>query len=93
MVLHDTGSLHIFKYLVDSLSLAIRLQVIGRIVDHMGSEGCVQLLPKASDKLRTSVGDYCLLNFLVGVDGYEVGRFGESVHDHPNRIKLVGHHG
>jgi hypothetical protein len=34
-----------------------------------------------------------LLNFVVGVDGYEVGRFGESVHDHPNRIKLAGRHG
>jgi hypothetical protein len=24
-------------------------------------------------------------------DEYEVDRFGESIHDHPNRIKLVGH--
>jgi hypothetical protein len=69
----------------------------------------VQLLPKASDKLRTSIGEYhplnsmqakhasyvdlCIpLNFVVGVDGYKVGRFGESIHDHPNQIKLVGRH-
>jgi hypothetical protein len=27
---------------------------------------------------------YILLNPIVGVDVYEVGRFGESIHDHPN---------
>jgi hypothetical protein len=32
-----------------------------------------------------------LWNPIVDIDGYEVGRFGESIHDHPNRIKLVGH--
>jgi hypothetical protein len=31
-----------------------------------------------------------LLNVLAGVDGYEVSGFGESNHDHPNQIKLVG---
>jgi hypothetical protein len=25
-----------------------------------------------------------LLSIVIGVNGYEVGRFGESVHDHPN---------
>jgi hypothetical protein len=25
-----------------------------------------------------------LLNFVLGVDGYEVDRFGESIHDHLN---------
>jgi hypothetical protein len=30
------------------------------------------------------------LSFVVGVDGYEVGGFGESIYDHPNRVKLVG---
>jgi hypothetical protein len=50
LVLHDTDSQHIFKYLVDSPCLAIRLRVIGRTVDQMGSKGCMQLLPKASDK-------------------------------------------
>jgi hypothetical protein len=25
-----------------------------------------------------------LLNSVLGVDGYEVGGFGESIHDHPN---------
>jgi hypothetical protein len=56
----------------------------------------VQLLSKASDKLRTSVGDYhlqnsvqaehasdvdprILLNIVIGVDGYEVVGFGESM--------------
>jgi hypothetical protein len=34
----NTCSKHIFKYLVDSLSLAIRLQVIGRTVDQMSLE-------------------------------------------------------
>jgi hypothetical protein len=47
----NTGSLHIFKDLVDSLSWDIHLQVIGRTVDQVSSEGCVQLLPKASEKL------------------------------------------
>jgi hypothetical protein len=31
-----------------------------------------------------------LLNLVAGVDGYEVNGFGESIHDHPNRVKLVG---
>jgi hypothetical protein len=31
-----------------------------------------------------------LLSIVVGVDGYEVDEFGESIHDHPNWIKLVG---
>jgi hypothetical protein len=31
-----------------------------------------------------------LIKSVLGVDGYEVGRFGELIHDHPNRIKLVG---
>jgi hypothetical protein len=31
-----------------------------------------------------------LLNPVVSVDGYEVSGFGESIHDHPNRIKLAG---
>jgi hypothetical protein len=47
----NTGSQHIFKYLIDSLSLAIRLWVIGRAVDQVSPERYVQLLPKGSDKL------------------------------------------
>jgi hypothetical protein len=31
-----------------------------------------------------------LLSVVVCVDGYEVGGFGESIHDHPNRVKLAG---
>jgi hypothetical protein len=31
-----------------------------------------------------------LLSVVVGVDGYEVGGFVESIHNHPNRVKLVG---
>jgi hypothetical protein len=31
-------------------------------VDHVSFEGRVQLLPKVSDKLRTSVGDYSVWN-------------------------------
>jgi hypothetical protein len=46
LVFHDAGSQHIFEYLVDSLSLAIRLWVIGQIVDQVSFEGRVQLLPK-----------------------------------------------
>jgi hypothetical protein len=60
----NTSSQHIFEYLVDSLILAIRLRVIGRTMDQMSSEGGVQLLPKVSDKLRTSVGDYHPRNFM-----------------------------
>jgi hypothetical protein len=30
-----------------------------------------------------------LLNLVVGVDGYKVSGFGESVHDHPNQVKLA----
>jgi hypothetical protein len=58
----NTCPQHILEYLVDLLSLAIRLRVIGQIVDQVSFEGRVQLLPKASDKLRTSVGDYRLWN-------------------------------
>jgi hypothetical protein len=70
-------------------------------MDQVSPEGCVQLLPKVNDKLRTSVGDYCLrnsvqaqhtsyvdprilLNIVIGVNVYEVGGFGESVHNHPD---------
>jgi hypothetical protein len=31
-----------------------------------------------------------LLDVVVGVYGYEASGFGESVNDHPNRVKLVG---
>jgi hypothetical protein len=31
-----------------------------------------------------------LLDIVVGVHGYKVSRFGESIHNHPNRITLVG---
>jgi hypothetical protein len=31
-----------------------------------------------------------LLNSILGMNGYEVGRFGESINEHPNQIKLVG---
>jgi hypothetical protein len=31
-----------------------------------------------------------LLSIVVGVEGYEVSGFGELIHDHPNRVKLVG---
>jgi hypothetical protein len=31
-----------------------------------------------------------LLSSVLGVDGYEVGGFGESINDHPNRVKLAG---
>jgi hypothetical protein len=29
------------------------------------------------------------LSIVVGVDGYEVGGLGESIHVHPNRVKLA----
>jgi hypothetical protein len=31
-----------------------------------------------------------LLSFVLDVDRYEVRGFGESINDHPNRVKLVG---
>jgi hypothetical protein len=31
-----------------------------------------------------------LLDFVLGVDGYEVSRFGELINYHPNRVKLAG---
>jgi hypothetical protein len=43
--------LAIFEYLVDLLHLAIRHRVIGLTMDQASPEGCVQLLPKVSDKL------------------------------------------
>jgi hypothetical protein len=30
-----------------------------------------------------------LLSIVVGVDGYDVGRFGVSIHNHSNRVKLA----
>jgi hypothetical protein len=30
-----------------------------------------------------------LPSVVVGVDGYEVSGFGESIHDHPNWVKLA----
>jgi riboflavin biosynthesis pyrimidine reductase len=58
LMFQNTGSKHIFKYLVDALSLAIHPRVIGQTVDQVILEGRMQLLPKASDKLQTPVGDY-----------------------------------
>jgi hypothetical protein len=31
-----------------------------------------------------------LLHSVLGMNGYEVSGFGESIHDHLNRIELVG---
>jgi hypothetical protein len=31
------------------------------------------------------------LSIIAGVGGYEMGRFGESIHDYPNRIELAEH--
>jgi hypothetical protein len=62
LVVHDTGSQHVFQDLVDSFHLAIRLWVVGRTMDQVSPKGCVQVLPKASDKLRTSIEDYRLWN-------------------------------
>jgi hypothetical protein len=31
-----------------------------------------------------------LLSSVLGVDGYEVSKFGESINNHPNRVKLAG---
>jgi hypothetical protein len=69
-------------------------------MDQVSPEERMKLLPKVSDKLRTSIGDYHLRNSVkhnaryvdlhillysvLGIDRYEMGRFGESVHDHPN---------
>jgi hypothetical protein len=47
----NTGSQHIFKDLVDSLSLAIRLWVISQTVNQVSLEEHEQLLPIASSKL------------------------------------------
>jgi hypothetical protein len=52
-------------------------------MDQVSLERCVQLLPKASDKLRISVGDYHL-NIVIGVNMYEVGGFGELIYDYPD---------
>jgi hypothetical protein len=70
-------------------------------MDQVSPEGRVQLLPKASDNLQTSVRDYhlqnsmqawhasnvdlrILLSIITGVNGYEMGRLGESIYDHPD---------
>jgi hypothetical protein len=43
---------------------------------------------------HTSYVDLHILFYSVfSIDRYEMGRFGESIHDHPNRIKLAGRHG
>jgi hypothetical protein len=76
-------------------------------VDQVCPEGRMQLPPKASDKLRTwseiivfgtpckqhvSYVDFCILSsIIISVNGYKVGRFGESIHDLANRIKFAGH--
>jgi hypothetical protein len=31
-----------------------------------------------------------LLRSVLGVDGYEVGGFDESIHDHQNRVEFTG---
>jgi hypothetical protein len=39
---------------------------------------------------HTSVVDLdILLNSILGVNEYEVGGFGESIHNHPNHVKLA----
>jgi hypothetical protein len=46
---------HIFNDLIDPLSLSISLGVIGWGLDEMGAQTLLQLLPKASNKDRSSV--------------------------------------
>jgi hypothetical protein len=38
----------------------------------------------------SNVDFYILLDIIVGVYRYEVSRFGESIHNYLNQIKLVG---
>jgi hypothetical protein len=38
----------------------------------------------------SDVDFYILLDVVAGVDRFEVSGFGESINDHPNRVKLVG---
>jgi hypothetical protein len=38
----------------------------------------------------SNVDFHILLDIVVGVDGYEVSGFGESIHDHPHQVKLAG---
>jgi hypothetical protein len=46
---------YIFNDLIDSFSLSISLGVIGRASDKMGAQTLMQLLPKASNKDRSSI--------------------------------------
>jgi hypothetical protein len=46
--------------------------------------GTCVVVPKSERQTVSYVDLGILLNLVVGVDGYEVGRFGESIHDHPD---------
>jgi hypothetical protein len=38
----------------------------------------------------SNIDFYVLLSSILGIDEYEVGGFGESIHDHPNQVNHVG---
>jgi hypothetical protein len=60
--LQNTGSEHIFKYLIYPFDLSARLRMIGRTMEQFIAQRFVQLFQKLGYKLWSLVRHYCLWN-------------------------------
>jgi hypothetical protein len=66
------------------------MQLLLKLSHKLGSSiqnNCLQNPMQTQNTSDLDLG--VLLCYVAGVQGYKVGRFGESIHDHPNRIKLA----
>jgi hypothetical protein len=76
---------------MDQMSPKRRMQLLPIASDKLRPSIRNDRLQNSMHAYHTSYVDLnILLNLVAGVDGYEVSGFDESVHDQPNRIKLVG---
>jgi hypothetical protein len=72
---------HVFNDLIDSFSLSVSLRMIGRALDEMGAQTFMQLLPKASNKDGSSIGDNGFWNTMIAdnVQHVELGILSDPV--------------
>jgi hypothetical protein len=54
-IMNDTSSEHVFKDLINSLSLSISLWMVCRASNQLGSERSLQLLPEACNELSSTI--------------------------------------
>jgi hypothetical protein len=71
--MNDTSSEHVFKNLINSLSLSVSLWMVCRASNQFGSERRLQLLLEACNELYPSIRNDCLrdtmqMNNLIEID-------------------------